>query len=278
VPCKNKEKYEARLPRPNPEGAAGEIVDAELKTLIDLQQIDQALSQLRDTIDALPVEVQTLKTQLDQFVRATEEQKSQHGANQKERRQLEGDIQEIRSKIARHKEQLYQVKTNEQYRAMLKEIEAEESNIRKVEDRILERMLEAEQIDQTIREATARLESEKKRVDAEVSQLESDRKQAERQRDEAEARRNVLVEALSKVTYAQYEKLFKARNGMALAQVQDGFCGGCHVRLRPQAYNDVRTKDGLLNCETCSRILYYVEPPAEEAATEGLEARRQAAV
>jgi uncharacterized protein len=253
-------------------------VEAELRTLIELQQIDQSLSHLRTTIEASPLEVQTLKTQLDQFTHTTEEQKHRQAANQKERRQLEGDIQEIRTKIARHKDQLYQVKTNEQYRAMLKEIEAEEGNIRKVEDRILEKMLEAEQIDQTIREATARLESEKRRVDAEVAHLESEKKEAERQRDQAEARRSVLVEALNKATYAQYEKLLKARNGMALAQVRDGFCGGCHVRLRPQAYNDVRTKEGLLTCETCSRILYYVEPPAEEASAEGLEASRHAAV
>jgi uncharacterized protein len=253
-------------------------VDAELKTLIDLQQIDQALSHLRNTIEAAPVQVQTLKTQLDQFISATEEQKTRQAANQKERRQLEGDIQEIRAKIAKHKEQLYQVKTNEQYRAMLKEIDVEEGNIRKVEDRILEAMLEGERIEQTIREATTRLGSEKQRVEAEVVQLESDRKEAERQRGEAEARRGILVGALNKAIYAQYEKLLRARNGMALAQVRDGFCAGCHVRLRPQAYNDVRTKDGLLTCETCSRILYYVEPPAEEASTEGLETGRHAAV
>ncbi|HTV54686.1 MAG TPA: C4-type zinc ribbon domain-containing protein [Terriglobia bacterium] len=253
-------------------------MDAELKTLIDLQQIDQTLSQLRNTIEASPVQVQTLRTQLDQFISATEEQKTRQAANQKERRQLEADIQEIRAKIAKHKEQLYQVKTNEQYRAMLREIEVEEGNIRKIEDRILEKMVEGEQIDQTIREATARLESEKKRVEAEVIQLESDRREADRQRDEGEVRRKILVETLNKAIYAQYEKLLRARNGVALAQVRDGFCAGCHVRLRPQAYNDVRTKDGLLTCETCSRILYYVEPPAEQASTEGLESSRHAAV
>jgi uncharacterized protein len=253
-------------------------VDAELKTLIELQHLDKTLAQLRNTIEASPLQVQTLKTQLEQFIRVTEEQKSHQAANQKDRRQFEGDIQEIRAKIAKHKDQLYQVKTNEQYRAMLKEIEVEEGNIRKIEDRILEKMVEGEQIEQTIREATARLESEKKRVGAEVVQLESDREKSERRRDEGEARRETLVGALNKATYAQYEKLLRARNGIALAQVRDGFCEGCHVRLRPQAYNDVRTKDGLLTCETCSRILYYIEPPAEEASAEGLEASRRAAV
>lgn len=253
-------------------------MQAELKNLIELQQVDQVLSHLRDALKASPLQVEALKTQLDQFGHAIEEQKIRLSANQKERRQLEGDIQEIRSKIARHKDQLYQVKTNEQYRAMLKEIEAEEVNIRGVEDRILEKMLEGEQIDRQIREATARLESEKKRVETEVGKLESERKEAERQRDQAEARRNALVEALSKNTYNLYERLFKARNGVAVAEVRDGFCGACHVRLRPQVYNDLRTNDRILTCEACGRILHYVEPSAEETSAEGFESSRHAAM
>jgi predicted nucleic acid-binding Zn-ribbon protein len=253
-------------------------VEAELKTLIELQQVDQTLSHLRNALTAYPLEIQSLRAQLEQFVRATDEQKGRLSANQKERRQLDSDVQEIRSKIARHKDQLYQVKTNDQYRAMLKEIEVEEANIRKIEDRILEKMLEGEQIDRQIREAAVRVESEKKRVEAAVGKIDSDRKQAERERDQAEVRRSTLVEGLSKDTYALYERLVKARNGMALAEVREGFCGGCHVRLRPQAYNDVRTKDGILTCEACSRILYYVEPPPEETSAEGFESSRHAAV
>lgn len=241
-------------------------MDAELKTLLELQELDQTLTHLTLEIDSSPVEIQTLKDQLNEFIHETEERKARLAANQKERRELEGDVQEIHSKVARHKDQLYQVKTNDQYRAMLKEIETEEGNVRKIEDRLLEKMIESEQFDRLIREATSRLEKEKSRVEAEISRHESERRAAENERDTLSAQRLALVAGLSKGTYALYEKLLKARNGMALAEVRDGFCSGCHVRLRPQAYNNVRTTDLLLTCETCSRILYYVEPPAQEAS------------
>jgi predicted nucleic acid-binding Zn-ribbon protein len=39
----------------------------------------------------------------------------------------------------------------------------------------------------------------------------------------------------------------------------------CHVRLRPQVFNDVRRNAGIIQCESCSRILYYV--PTAPAAT-----------
>ncbi len=253
-------------------------MDAELKTLIDLQEVDQALSKLAFQISSSPAEIQTLQNELTAFVHACDGRKLSLAANQKERRELEAEVQGIRAKISRHKDQLYQVKTNEQYKAMLKEIEAEDANIRKVEDRILEKMVEAEQIDKSIREASSRLESEKKRVEEEVRKLESDRQAGERERDRLEEKRKSLVAGLSREVYLLYEKLARARNGTAVAEVRDGFCSACHVRLRPQAFNNVRSSGRLIACETCSRILYYVEPPPEENSRHEREASQQAAV
>ena len=48
-----------------------------------------------------------------------------------------------------------------------------------------------------------------------------------------------------------------------MAEVRNGFCTACHVALRPQLYNEVRSNETLIACESCSRILYYVEPPTE---------------
>jgi uncharacterized protein len=252
------------------------MVDAELKTLIELQQADQALSRLASRISSSPLEIQALRNELSAFVQALDERKTRLAANQKERRALDAEVQEIRSKISRHKDQLYEVKTNEQYKAMLKEIEVEDGKIRKIEDRILEKMVEAERIEELIREASSRLDGEKKRVDAEVKKLESARQADERERDRLEGARKSLVSTVSPEAYLLYDKMAKARNGMALAEVRDGFCSGCHVRLRPQAYNDVRMSDRLITCETCGRILYYVEPAEEDSREESQSSQRAA--
>ena len=114
----------------------------ELKTVIELQQVDLKIAELTLQIDAAPSQIQTLETQLSDFLHAHEERKVRLSANQKERRELEAEVQAVQGKISKHKDQLYQVKTNEQYRAMLKEIEGEEGNIRTIEDKTLERMLE----------------------------------------------------------------------------------------------------------------------------------------
>lgn len=236
----------------------------DVKTLIELQQVDNDISALTSRIELTPQEVQALKNQLNDFLHIWDERKSRLAANQKERRDLDGEVQAIRAKIAKHRDQLYEVKTNEQYRAMLKEVEGEEANLRKAEDRILEKMVDAEQVEKQIREAAARLESEKARIETEIGRLEAVRREAERERGALLARRETLTPALTDGVLAHYERLRRGRNGLALAEVRDGLCTGCHVRLRPQAYNEIRTQDVYMTCEACARILYYTPVPEAE--------------
>ena len=52
-----------------------------------------------------------------------------------------------------------------------------------------------------------------------------------------------------------------------MAEARDGLCTVCHVRLRPQVFNEVRRNDGIIQCDSCTRILYFVPaaPPAASA-------------
>lgn len=239
-------------------------MNSDLKTSIELQQVDQRVAELDLRIGAIPAEIKSLESQLSDFLHAHEERKHRLAANQRERKELELEVQSIQARISKHKDQLYQVKTNEQYRAMLKEIENEEGAIRKVEDRILVEMLEAEELQKRVAEAAARLEGEKARVAGEVRTLEAAKRAAEDERSQLAAHRQGMAATLSADVLDLYERLRKGRNRLAVVLVRDGFCTGCNVGLRPQAYNDVRKNESILTCESCQRILYYVEPPEPE--------------
>ncbi len=241
----------------------------DLKSVIEIQQLDLKIAELTAQIAALPGQIQTLQAQLDDFIHAHEERKKRLAANQKERKDQEGEIKIIQEKISKHKDQLYQVKTNEQYRAMLKEIEGEEANIRKIEDQILEKMIEAEEIQKLIAEAAARLEGEKARVAAEIKHMETERQDDVRERDTLQARRDEIAGALGESVRSLYERLRGARGGQAVAEVREGLCTACNVLLRPQVYNEVRTNDAVQTCENCGRIMYYIVPvpaPTEDPA------------
>jgi len=240
----------------------------DLATVKELEEVDRAIAGLNSRIASIPSQIKKIEDQLNAFLHDHEEHKNRLAANQKERRDLDGEVQMVRGKISKHRDQLYEVKTNEAYKTMLHEIEGEEAKIRGIEDQVLEKMVEAEQLDKMVHEAAARLEGEKQRVASERKQLETERAGDEALRSEAEARRKVLAAAHSETTLRLYEKTRKSR-GTAVAQVIDGSCGGCHVKLRPQFYNEVRSSDALLPCESCGRILFYVPPSVGEDIGEG---------
>ncbi|MGD0920658.1 MAG: C4-type zinc ribbon domain-containing protein [Terriglobia bacterium] len=239
---------------------------SDLKTVIELHQLDLRIGELTAQIEALPSEIETLEAQLHEFIHAHEDRKQRLTKNHKERRDLEADIQVIQVRITKHKDQLYEVKTNEQYRAMLKEIEGEETKIHKIEDELLEKMLEAEQLEKQIHEAASRLGSEEARVAGEVKRLQSLRQADVEERDGLQAQRQQEETTLAPEILELYERVRKARRGVALAEARGGSCTACNVRLRPQVYNEVRTNQSVVTCETCSRILFYVEPPPVEGA------------
>lgn len=240
----------------------------DLKAIVEVQQLDQQVAELTQQIDSLPKQIQTLQSRLDDYIHAHEERKRRVAANLKERKDLEGDIKVIQEKISKHKDQLYQMKTNDQYKAMVKEIDGEEANIRRIEDKILEKMIEAEEIQKLVQEAASRLEGEKARVAAEIKALEDERQRGLNEREQLQTRRKEVAAGASSGVMELYERIRSYRTGAAVAEVRDGLCTACNVYLRPQRYNEIRGSEAVMTCENCSRILYYIEPPVDEQ-TEG---------
>ena len=245
---------------------------SDLKTLIDLQRVDQQIADLSSQIETFPSKIQAIEKELNDFIHAHEERQQHLSANQKERRDMEGEIQLIRQKISKHKDQLYLVKTNEQYRAMLKEIEGEEANIRVIEDRILEKMIESEELQKQVKEAAGRLESEKARVAQDKARIETEATACKQEREGLARERQELAAKLGGDILVHYERVRKGRGGMALAEVRNGKCMGCNVLLRPQLYYDVRAGEGLYECENCARILYSIERLPASAEADGAQA------
>lgn len=75
--------------------------------------------------------------------------------------------------------------------------------------------------------------------------------------------REALVALISRGAMAIYQTVAPQRRGIAVAPAKDGLCSICHVRLRPQVFNDIRRNDSIVQCDSCRRILYFVPVPAE---------------
>jgi predicted nucleic acid-binding Zn-ribbon protein len=242
----------------------------DLKLVIRLQDVDNRLAELSREIAILPKHIAEIEKKLVGHERKLEADRAALLANQKERKKCEGDIQVQQQKISKLKDQMLTAKTNEIYTAFQHEIDFCEKEIRRLEDRILELMSESEPLEKNVKAAEAALKTEKTQVEAEKNQARERTAADERASTELQGERTAIVKEIQPALYQNYERVRKARRGVAIAEVVDGRCTACHIALRLQYYQDLKRGEAILTCESCHRILYYNPPQAFDDATQNV--------
>ena len=170
----------------------------------------------------------------------------------------------MQSRLAKFKDQVMEVKTNREYQAMQREIEVAQTEVRRIEDLILERMIESDDLGQELKRAEQALAAEESAVQDERRALEEEAAALEIELDRLSTVRQSLVAEMPAEILAVFEQIAKARRGIAVAEARDGHCSLCNVRLRPQVFNDIRRNDSILQCDSCQRILYFGRPSDHE--------------
>ena len=183
------------------------------------------------------------------------------------RRDIEKDLAAVQGRLSKFKNQLMEVKTNKEYQAMLKEISVAEQEVSDQETRLLERMEETDALTLELKTAETALKAEQGEVASERRKLDAEREASSRDLDQTVTERAVVIAKISKEALAIFERVAHGRKGIAVAEARDGLCTVCHVRLRPQVFNEVRRNERIIQCDSCTRILYFVPPVAAVPAT-----------
>jgi uncharacterized protein len=243
----------------------------ELEHLTALQQADREILRLREEIAALPKRVAAIEEKLAGTKATLEGAKAAIKADESARRKYETTIQDLQGKISKYRDQSLAVKTNEQYRALLHEIQFAEQDIRANEDKILELMVNADAREKEVKAAEAELKEEIAEIEKEKAEARERTAADEKQLAEWTAKRDQARAGIDPDLLRHYDRVSKYR-GSGLAEVRDHKCMGCQVMLRPQTYNDVRS-GRLVMCDTCQRILYF--DPSKEPASQVSETHRR---
>src|SRR5262249_38151320 len=151
-------------------------MNSDLKQLIRLQSIDLSIQELRARIDKFLGISKALDEKLRSAQAAVTAAQEKGKSNQGNRKKLEGEIATIEGKISKYRDQMMAVKTNEEYRALQHEIEHAQQGIRKIEDEVLNLMIEAETSQSELKAADTRLKNDQQRVNAERKELEEGNK------------------------------------------------------------------------------------------------------
>ena len=239
---------------------------ADLERLIALQTLDSAILDAERRLGDEPARLVDLDARIEHARQAVATAKDAVTENQAARREIEKELAVHQGRLSKFRDQAAAVKTNQEYHAIQHEMTFAQNEIKSHEDRMLERMMEADDLARTAKAAETELASVQKAADAEKRDIAVEHDQLQQRVGALKAERETVVSALAGQALSVFEMVSRRRNGVAMAEAKDGICTICHVRLRPQVFNTVRRNEAVIQCDHCQRILYFVPPFAGATA------------
>jgi len=233
----------------------------DIENLLKLQDTDKEIRRLQDEVAEFPKRVAVIEQKLAGTKAQLEKAQAAVKADEANRRKYDTAISDLRGKISKYRDQSLDVKTNEQYKALLHEIQFAEKEIAGNEDKILELMVNADSRDKEVKAAQAELKAETAEIEKEKEEARNRTAEDEKLLAEWRAKRDQIRTGIDADLLRHFERVSKFR-GSGIAEVRDQKCMACRVMLRPQTYNEVRSGTQTIICDSCQRILFF--NPAEE--------------
>lgn len=223
--------------------------------LLALQNLDLKIRNLKIRLETIPAE----KERLDSIVK---DASSNVDVAKDAKRKIERAIKDAEGEIEKHNEavrklltQSAMVKKNNEYQAMMTDIESKKAKISDIETTVLELLDKAEDADKEVQAAERELISTQKNIKAETADLVELKKELEESIAENLKLRKAYEAKVDTQTLSVYHRLLSGNRGEPVAMITQGVCGYCRLKVPPQTVNNA--KKGIMTlCDNCSHLLY----------------------
>jgi predicted nucleic acid-binding Zn-ribbon protein len=219
--------------------------------------LDLKIREMQREKDQIPARLAALEGEFKKEEEKILGQKAELDRLLKDRRQKEKELEEEVERVKKAEARVFEIKTNKEYQAVLKEIEGAKKLNRQREEEILGILERFEELQKTARQGEKDLEGKRKEYEQQLSELQEraaqfEQKMAAEVRERDERQKGILPDLLGK-----YRMLLDKRQGVAVAPVSNGVCHACNMNLRPQLYIELQKQQTLILCPNCSRILFW---------------------
>jgi len=244
-----------------------------LETIVELQaalhqlrEAERRLHGIPDWMRELHDEHASSRTEIEEIEKSVEEAA-------RERRTAEAATADAQEKLKKYQQQINKVSTQREYGALLQEIDTVKTVITGSEEKALSSLELHEKAEKDLaarREGFRELEG---RYAAEQARWESEKPAVAQQVADLKARIAELRGRLPRGFVTQFERILDRYPGGALASVRlierpgskgqrEWHCAACNYRVRPQSVVEIRNGTGLVQCDSCKRILHLEVEPA----------------
>jgi predicted nucleic acid-binding Zn-ribbon protein len=230
---------------------------AQLERLVALQIVDLKIQEMERVKEEIPQRIASLEEEFRKEEESVQAERAELEKLQKERPQKEKDLEEEIDRVKKAEARVFEIKTNKEYQAVLKEIDNAKKLNRQREEEILGILERLEDMQNHLGKGEKSLEARRREYQRQVAELKQkaasfDEEMAGEVRQREEQEKAIPQDLLSK-----YHMLLEKRQGVAVAQVINGVCQACNMNLRPQLYIELQKQDTLIACPNCNRILFW---------------------
>jgi len=233
-------------------------MDEILDILLSVHKLSEEIKESEKSLNEIPVKIGRLEKEIQKVNAELTQKKNRIQEIKKTYKSKEGDIQANNEKAQKLNSQTPSVKTNDEYRALQKEIEYLLQTNQKTEEEMIA-FLEEEEL---IKESLVRIEQETREiVDKKTVEIGGLKKEMDELQEKLKISKYKFADEIKKLpddVQAVYERVSKAR-GNAVCLIKDNNCTGCYAHITHQVVNELQKRHKLIICDSCGRILIYTQ-------------------
>jgi len=234
------------------------MANTNIANVINLHKVEKKLIDINDERGELPERIASITEKLELLSKEKEESESRLSEIDKRKVVLNGTLSDIEKKINTLNEQMYKVKSNKEYEALLSEIDHLNNENNTYFEELGTFDDEVQNINNSLKENSDNLESENQKLSLNQKKLNEANSSIESEEKQLEKGKKDLISLLQsdKNLIEMYDDKKVEYSGLAFAPVNRNCCGECYSSLPPQLIIDIEEQDKLVSCPSCSIFLY----------------------
>ena len=229
----------------------------QFQLLLALQHVDDRLRTLALEEQQLPQRLQVYEAACTAVHQQLVQQQAAIEQSERQQRAFERELVHHQEAIRKTQSKAHEVKTNKEYSAILAEIDAGKQRLEALEDQLLALMEATDQQRQAYRAHEQQERAAQQVLAEQRQQLQHAQETLHRTMLAAQAQRQQTAAGLDAKLYEQYQKVAAQHSGRGVAQLQEGVCSGCHLKVPPQLISEIRLQTQLFTCPHCRLILLW---------------------
>ncbi len=241
--------------------------------LVKLYQADQKLRAAQGRLEAASKDVRVQERRVNDLA----EKQRLAGTKLMEARaqagRVELDLKARDAHIEKLREQQQNAKNNKEYQAFLVEINTEKVDKDKIEDELIKLMEQVEKGQNESKELAVQLDAERAKLTSLKEQIGGKLAALQGEIEALRAPRQAAYDAVSPKARDIFERLADHHDGEALSAIskpdrrrEEYVCSACNMELVTDVYNKLHSRDEMIFCPSCRRILYIPEDLPPETA------------